>query len=166
MRIRRAGPGDAHAIAALTRSEIERGLPHGWTAPRLARLLPHPDTNAYVLISADGGLGGFSVARFELEKGHLMLHAIAPGLRRQGLGGELLDWQLRAASTAGLRRLSLEVRVDNAHAQRFYRGQGFRVEGRLRRYYAGRDDALRMALEPLGHVSRSSPPADRGSDPG
>ena len=166
MRIRRAGPADARAIAALTRSEIERGLPHGWTAPRLARLLHDPDVNAYALVAAEHGLGGFSLARFGPDKGHLMLHAIAPGLRRQGIGGELLDWQVRAASTAGLRRLSLEVRADNAIAQRFYRHQGFRVEGRLRRYYAGRDDALRMALEPLRHASRSSPPTDRDADSG
>lgn len=153
-------------MAAMTRSEIERGLPHGWTAPRLARLLRDPDVNAYVLVFADSDLGGLSVARFGPDKGHLMLHAIAPGLRRQGIGSELLDWQLRAAGTAGLRRLSIEVRADNMIAQRFYRNHGFRVEGRLRRYYAGRDDALRMALEPLRHASRSSPPTDRDADSG
>ena len=150
MRIRRAGPRDARAFAALARSEIETGLPHRWTAARLTALLGSPDTNAYALVPARGpGIGGFSVARLGLDSGHLILHAIAPGLRRHGFGRELLDWQVRAAVTAGLTALTLEVRAGNADARHFYTTRGFRDECRLPRYYAGREDALRLRLDPL-----------------
>ena len=175
MHIRRARPSDARAFAALARHEIEVGLPHGWTAARVARLLARPDTNAYALVEAtagpgeartraEAGLGGFSIARFDLEHGHLMLHAIAPGLRRRGFGRELLEWQLRAARTAGLTRLSLEVRARDDIARRFYTAFGFRAGARLPRYYAGREDALRMLLEPLpreGRADEARPPSGR-----
>jgi len=158
VRIRRARVTDARAFAALARSEIESGLPHGWTAPRLARLLAHPDTNAYSLVPVHGaGIGGFSVARFGFERGHLMLHAITPGLRRHGFGRSLLEWQVKAAATAGLAHLTLEVRVGNEAARRFYTAHGFRHERLLPRYYAGREDALRLMLEPL--TANGSPPS-------
>ena len=160
MRIRRAGPADARVFAALTRSEIEPGLPHGWTAARLARLLAYPDTNAYALVS-EHGVGGLSVARFGLQRGHLMLHAVAPGLRRRGFGHELLDWQLRAAATAGLESLTLEVRAANDVARRFYAAHGFRAERRLPRYYAGREDAVRMTTAPPIGADGSSPDRTR-----
>ena len=162
MRIRRAITGDARAFAALARSEIETGLPHGWTASRVARLLAAPDTNAYALVPGDGrGVGGFSVARLGFESGHLMLHAIAPGLRRHGFGRELLDWQVRAAITAGVSALTLEVRAGNDAARRFYAARGFQVERRLPRYYAGREDAVRMRLSPLAPDGRQPPPSTR-----
>lgn len=162
MRIRRATTSDAMAFAALARSEIERGLPHGWTATRIARLLAAPDTNAYALVPARGaGVGGFSIARLGFDDGHLMLHAIAPGLRRRGFGRELLDWQLRAAVTAGLVALTLEVRADNAAARRFYRARGFADERRLPLYYAGREDAVRMRLAPLVADGASPPSSAR-----
>ena len=160
--IRRARARDARAFAALARSEIETGLPHGWTAPRIARLLAHPDTNAYALASDRGdGIGGLSIARFGLEHGHLMLHAIAPGLRRHGFGGELLAWQVRAASVAGLTRLTLEVRADNTEARHFYAARGFRDERRLPLYYAGREDGVRLRLEPLVEGGSPPPPSAR-----
>ena len=175
MRIRRAGVGDALAFATLTRREIETGLPHGWTAPRLARLLADENTNAYALVADEvsdetGGARasraptGLSVARFGLERGHLMLHAIGAERRGRGLGRELLRWQIEAATIAGLTRLTLEVRSDNARARRFYERCGFRVARRLPRYYAARVDALRMVLEPL--VASSASPAARSGRPG
>ena len=160
MRIRRARAADARAFAALARSEIEAGLPHGWTASRIARLLARPDTNAYALADTRGpGIGGFSVARLGFEHGHLMLHAIAPGLRRRGFGRALLDWQIRAAVTAGIARLTLEVRLDNAEARRFYAARGFGEDRRLPLYYSGLEDGVRLRLEPLvGDAAPPSPP--------
>jgi len=164
MQIRRARASDAHAFAALARSEIEAGLPHGWTVSRVSRLLARDDTNAYALVDTrGGGVGGLSVARLGLDDGHLILHAIAPGLRRRGFGRALLDWQRRAAVVAGVTRLTLEVRSGNAVARRFYAARGF-AEGRhLALYYSGREDAVRMQLEPL--VARGTePPSSAQND--
>ena len=153
---RRARTGDARAFAALSRSEIERGLPHAWTAPRIARLLARPDTNAYALADARGGIGGFTIASFGATRAHLVLHAVTPGLRRAGFGTLLLDWQVRAGLVAGIESFGLEVRAGDAAAIRFYRASGFEPGERVPGYYAHREDALRMRLAPLRPAGGSS----------
>ena len=146
---RRARPADARAFAALARSEIERGLPAAWTAPRIARLLARADTNAYALADPRGGIGGFSIAAFGATGAHLVLHAVTPGLRRAGFGTLLMDWQIGAGLVAGIESMTLEARADDPVAVGFYRALGFEPGARLVGYYARHEDALRMRLAPL-----------------
>ncbi len=146
---RRARPSDARAFAALSRTEIEHGLPPSWTAPRLARLLAREDVNAYALSDHRGGIGGFSVASFGACTAHLVLHAVTPGLRRAGFGRRLLEWQIAAGLVAGIESFTLEVRAGNAGAIAFYVALGFERQERVERYYASREDALRLRLAPL-----------------
>ena len=89
-----------------------------------------------------------------------MLHATAPGLRRAGFGALLLGWQIEAGLVAGIASMTLEVRAREAGAIAFYRALGFEPGATVRRYYAGREDALRMRLAPLAPPAppRPSPP--------
>lgn len=155
---RRARTTDARAFAALSRLEIERGLPPSWTPRRLARLLARDDANAYALVDARGGIGGFSIASFGASTAHLVLHAVTPGLRRTGFGRLLLDWQVRAGLVAGVESMDLEVRAGNTAAIAFYRSSGFAPGERIRGYYDGREDALRMRLAPLLRVGADDAP--------
>ena len=59
-----------------------------------------------------------------------------------GVGGLLLDALLAHAATLPPKPVSLEVRADNAAAQRLYDRRGFRRTGVRRGYYAGGVDAL------------------------
>ncbi|MFJ2957187.1 ribosomal protein S18-alanine N-acetyltransferase [Streptomyces sp. NPDC087270] len=64
-----------------------------------------------------------------------------------GLGGRLLTELLRAATAAECHEVLLEVRVDNARAQRLYQRFGFEPIGVRRGYYQpGNVDALVMRL--------------------
>jgi ribosomal protein S18 acetylase RimI-like enzyme len=54
---------------------------------------------------------------------------VSPELRGNGIGGALLDDQIRAARAAGLRRAVLDVAVTNPRAQALYERLGFRVTG-------------------------------------
>ena len=47
---------------------------------------------------------------------------------------------------AGIVEVTLELRAGNAVARKFYEHHGFEVVRRVRRYYQGREDALRMCL--------------------
>lgn len=165
--LRRARVQDAHAFSVLCAREIEHGLTHRWTPRRLGRLLERSDTNGYTLVQRahldDGhggartvhGCGGLSIATFADEHAHLVLHAVAPGLRRQGHGRQLLRWQIEAALTAGISSLSLELRAGNTPAYAFYRSMGFELVGRQRGYYDGREDACRLRLTPLRQTDSS-----------
>lgn len=105
-------------------------------------------TNAYIA-EVDGQFAGFSIASLGDVRAHLVLLAVEKSYRNQGVGRELLDWQLSAAQTAGLTDMSLEVRVANNSAQRFYAAAQFRKVRALPKYYSGVEDAIRLRLSPI-----------------
>lgn len=122
--IRRAIRSDAKAIAELSRTEIEHGLQQRWNAVQIAWILQRPETNAYTLLCNEQ-LKGFTIAGFGEAHMHLLLHAVAPSMRRRSLGRQLLQWQIDAAIVAGLAEATLEVRAGNAAAQAFYSCMAF-----------------------------------------
>ena len=56
-----------------------------------------------------------------------------------------MDWLLASAEWAGIRRIDLELRADNAAAQAFYESCGFAATGVKPRYYSGIESALGMS---------------------
>ena len=150
--IRRTRRSDADAVAELSRTEIEHGLAPRWTPARVAHILQRPETNAYTLTCNDR-LSGFTIASFGQERMHLMLHAVAPSLRRRSLGRQLLQWQIDAALVAGIVRATLEVRANNTDAQAFYHSLSFEQYRIVPCYYANREDAVRMHRSPLYQVT-------------
>ncbi len=104
------------------------------------------DTLTVVARDVDGAICGFALMQYGLQDAHLMLLAVVPKYRGQGLGSRLLEWQLECARTAGIQRIHLECRQKNGGAITFYRRHGFAVEESLRGYYQHREDGYRMTL--------------------
>ena len=69
--------------------------------------------------------------------------AVADDERGRGIGENLLIAAEQAARRRGSRALRLEVRCDNAGAQRLYERHGFHPFGMHRAYYADGHDARR-----------------------
>jgi ribosomal protein S18 acetylase RimI-like enzyme len=82
---------------------------------------------SYVLL-ADGQAVGRGVAQGEWYGIYCM--AVAPAVRRRGLGRAVLRTLLAAARRKGARRAYLIVLERNAAARRLYEQEGFRVAGR------------------------------------
>ncbi len=157
-RIRLARAIDACDISLLSRSEIEHGLPWAWRPETVAGAIANPNMNVIVTTAPAGAspafdssdessmqLTGFALVYFGRTHAHVELLAVQRGWRRQGIGRELLDWQVESARTAGIRHLTLEVRKSNAAAQAFYRDCGFEARDTVGGYYNNREDALRMS---------------------
>jgi len=141
--IRLAVAQDAQAIADMSRRDIEHGLGWSWDAPRVLRAIGDRATN--VVVAARGGaLLGFGIMQYAEETAHLSLLAVAPVARHQGLGKRLVGWLEAVARTAGIERLRVEARADNANALSFYQAQGFAELARVQGYYSGRIDAVRL----------------------
>lgn len=141
-----ARPADAAVIADMSRRLIEYGLRWSWTSERISNSIRAANVN--VLTARVGGrTAGFAIMRYGDESAHLDLLAVAPPFRRAGLGRRLVEWLEQCAVTAGIFRVTLEVRAGNRGAQRFYEGMGYRVEARLAGYYQGVEDALRMGRD-------------------
>jgi ribosomal-protein-alanine N-acetyltransferase len=143
MRLRLATPADAEAIARLSRTEIEQGLDWCWTPSRVQQALREPETNV-VLAERGGVLLGFGIMRYRDDRAHLCLLAVVPAQRRRGVGLALLGWLEQVARVAGIRRLGLEARRDNAAALAFYARQGFERVEVVAGLYQGVQDGVRM----------------------
>ncbi len=160
--IRLAEPRDAHAIALMSRDFIEAGLGWKYDAPRVLRAIRDRETLAVVACESAKGAGGaiaaFAIMEFGDERAHLVLLAVRPSHRRQGIGTRLLEWLLDSARTAGLASIHLELRSANDAARRFYRALGFYETVIVPGYYRGGEGRKEGALRML-RVLRAPGPA-------
>ena len=134
---------DAEAISSMSRRFIEAGLEPSWTVGRVERAIQHPDSTV-VTARLGRELAGFAIMQFGDLTAHLNLLAVATGLRRTGIGRALMTWLEDSARVAGTFVISLECRVGNTGALRFYRAIGYRETGVIARYYQGHEDAVRL----------------------
>jgi ribosomal protein S18 acetylase RimI-like enzyme len=141
-----AAPRDAAAIALLSRSLIEAGLPPTWSAERVLCHIKRTDS---VVLTArfQTTLAGFAIMQFGDDRAHLNLLAVDSAHQRRTLGRQLMIWLHESALVAGTFLLSLELRATNKGAQRFYETLGYRPDVMVPGYYQGREDALRMTLD-------------------
>ena len=76
----------------------------------------------------------------------VMMFAVHPQYRRGGVGNQLLTSFIRLARSYGIRYITLEVRVENVAARKFYIRHGFRETDILRSYYRDGGDGIKMNL--------------------
>ena len=138
-----AEPRDAQTIAEMSREHIESGLEWRYHPERIQRAMRHRETTV-LAARARAALAGFAIMEFGDERAHLMLLAVQPLQRRQGIGRALVEWLLESARTAGIASIHLELRAGNEAARRFYRAVGFSETVLVPRYYGGRESAMRM----------------------
>lgn len=142
--IRKMTLDDVPAVGVLEASSFTRP----WTADSFAYLLSRDGCEVWVLDDAEAGVVGYAVLWCVQDQGELANFAVAPALRRSGLGARLLERMLEVARERGVERVYLEVRVSNEAAIRLYRSFGFTEVGRRRQYYDKPvEDALLMAAD-------------------
>jgi [ribosomal protein S18]-alanine N-acetyltransferase len=126
-------------------------------------------TRRYLVAEAPEGDGGRSLVGYGGlaavgGTGDIQTIGVLPSRRRTGLGARLLGELLAAAAEFGCHEVMLEVRVDNAPAQRLYERFGFTRIGLRRGYYQpGNVDALVMRLE--NPAAARTPPAPGPESP-
>jgi [ribosomal protein S18]-alanine N-acetyltransferase len=98
--VRLATPGDVAGIAALSRDQIEHGLPWRWSPERVTRCLRDRNTNVAVA-SEDRRLLGFGIMQYADMEAHLLLFAVNPACRRRRVGTAILGWLEVVASESG-----------------------------------------------------------------
>ena len=102
------------------------------------------------VVDTPGGVAGYSVLSMGAGEAHVLNLCVEQGLRRRGIGRELLLDMLRHARERGIRDAFLEVRRSNKGAITLYHEIGFECVGQRRGYYQaheGREDAMVYRLE-------------------
>ena len=141
--IRIATRDDAPAIAALSRDEIEHGLPWTWREARVRDAIADPDTNV-IVVGPPGAVVAFGVMFHADDDAHLLLFAVHRSQQRQGAGSALLQWLEDAAIAAGAQKIRVEARMDNEAARSFYNERGYHEGVIVRRMYSDRLDGVRL----------------------
>ena len=153
LNIRRAVRSD---LAAMLRIE-KASFADPWTVDSLSTALSLDRMRVLVAEPAEqGGQGGDAargllgyvvalVAGLEAEIADL---AVAPEVRRLGVGRALLQRVLAELGEASVQTVYLEVRESNLAARRLYETHGFDAVGRRRAYYRSPiEDALVLRRE-------------------
>jgi ribosomal-protein-alanine N-acetyltransferase len=76
------------------------------------------------------------------QEARILMLAVDPRYRSCGMGSLLTQEFFRACAKKGVRQISLEVRVSNVGAQRFYQRLGFFSVRRASRYYSDGEDGI------------------------
>ncbi len=140
--IRPASAADAPEVARLER----RCFSDPWSEAGIREMLANPGVVALAATVRDG-IAGYAIARWVADTGEILNLAVAPEHRRRGLARRLLDAELAALASRGVRDVFLEVRESNQAAQSLYQAKGFRLAGMRRAYYRSpSEDAMVFKL--------------------
>jgi ribosomal protein S18 acetylase RimI-like enzyme len=141
--LRRAGPADFDAIAALEAACF--GANDGaFTRRQLRALLKNP--NAFWLLNLDGRAMAcwLKVSNGRARWARLYSLAVHPALRGQGWGKRLLEAGFTWMKQEDLSTCRAEVKADNHTARKLYAACGFHEGVLMHDYYAPGVDGVRL----------------------
>ena len=131
---------DLDRIMAVMDAAFDPAYGEAWSRRQVGDALLLPNT-FYLLAAPHGDLpneseptAGFVLSRGAADEEELLLLAVDPRYRRQGIGGILIERFAAEAGERGAKRLFLEMREGNS-AESLYRRHGFARVGRRRAYY-------------------------------
>lgn len=137
---------DLDAIMQVMGEAFDPAFGEGWTRKQISDALALPNTHYTIARSDDNAhVCGFTLSRHIAGEEELLLIAVSPACRKQGIGTQLLRDFCSLAKARGASELFLEMRDGNIAAA-LYRKAGFEQVGRRRNYYCsgtnGSVDAL------------------------
>jgi ribosomal-protein-alanine N-acetyltransferase len=114
-----------------------------------------------LVLDCGGDTVGYGIMSIAAGEAHLLNICVIKQLRRQGIGGRLLEHMMRLSRGASVERIYLEVRPSNKDAFCLYEAAGFEVLGVREKYYkarGGKEDAVVL----VHHFSDAAavPPAE------
>ena len=134
-------PLDAAHAADVATMETQVMGSDAWNTALVLDELPRIDRVWWAAFSGDElvGYAGGMVVDGDVQ---ILKVAAAPALRRHGIARQLLARVASDVRNLGARTASLEVRVSNTGAHRFYEALGLENIGRRPRYYSDGEDAF------------------------
>ena len=93
-----------------------------------------------MVAESDQAVVGFMVYELHKSKLRILNFAVAPSVRRQGIGSHMIRRLIDKLSQQRRKEIVLEVRETNLDAQLFFRSEGFRAVRVIRSYYEDTDE--------------------------
>ncbi|HXW47714.1 MAG TPA: ribosomal protein S18-alanine N-acetyltransferase [Streptosporangiaceae bacterium] len=134
IRLRAMTSADLRAVMDL---EAALFAEEAWSRDMLTGELAQQPASRYYLVAeeAEGALVGYAGLLAATEQADVLTIAVATSRWGHGIGSQLLAALVSEARRRGCSEMFLEVRADNARAQRLYKWWGFSEIGIRRGYY-------------------------------
>lgn len=115
-----------------------------WTAGMFWSELAEHESRHYLVALGEHAVLGYAGLCTYAAEAYVQTLAVRADRQGNGIGRDLLVALLAEADRRGVTTVALEVRADNATAQRLYLRHGFELVGRRRGYYqpSGADAAV------------------------
>ena len=124
----------------------QQSYPHPWSAAQFMQELHNP-VSTVDLLWVNGQLAGYHCYWLIVGELQILNIATAPGFRRQGVAGKLLEHAFAVCRAQGLAQAWLEVRAGNCAAIALYQRRGFVADVVRKGYYRDGEDALMMVRD-------------------
>ncbi len=134
------------ALMEVMRASFDDEFGEAWSALQLAGTIGLGSSFARQALNAAGNTIGFSLSRAAGPEVELLLIAVRPAERGNGIGRTLIETACLDAVRRGAIDLFLEVRENNAAARGLYTRSGFVDIGRRANYYMGGDGQRYAAI--------------------
>ena len=143
-------------ISQMTADDIEKVIEieaeaygeHHWSKSSFYDEMQNNLAKYYVAKTPDGELVAYAGTWHIIDEGHITTIAVKKSHMRKHIGEALIVKILEDCYTAGIKYLTLEVRVSNAPAIGLYNKYGFNSLGTRKGYYQdNNEDALIMWTE-------------------
>ena len=107
----------------------------------LMKLCSHSTCFGVVSFDADYPVG-FILLQKAVDTADVIELGVRASVRRQGIGRHLLERGLRLANEHGVKRVILDVEVNNKAAYKLYRSAGFELVGKRPNYYQRKKESI------------------------
>ena len=138
----------ADDIEKVVEIEAEAYGEHHWSKSAFYDEMQNNLAKYYVAKTSDGKLVGYAGTWHIIDEGHITTIAVKNAYRRNHIGEAIIIKILEDCYNAGIKYLTLEVRVSNEPAIALYTKYGFNSLGTRKGYYQdNNEDALIMWTE-------------------
>ncbi len=101
--------------------------------------------DGFLVHEMSGEVTGFICGMKEDAKtARVLMLAVHPFYRNQGIGSNLLENFIEVSSSSGANKITLEVRVGNQRTINFYKRRGFQMVSRLDDFYTNGEAGYKM----------------------
>ncbi|MBQ4429306.1 MAG: ribosomal protein S18-alanine N-acetyltransferase [Clostridia bacterium] len=107
-----------------------------WSVESLIGEVVENDVACYYVAECNGRIVGYAGEWVMYDESHMTNIAVIPEFRRSGVATRLILSLMRAASSKGAKRMTLEVREFNFGAQALYASLSFAKVGIRKKYYS------------------------------
>lgn len=122
-----------------------RVFPKPWKLRDFEWEIRHNMLAIYRVGRFEDSIVGYGGLWLTLREAHLTTLAVHPEYRSRGVGTYLLNYFQMLASIKGASLMTLEVRISNERAQRFYSRNGFSIRAIHPNYYSDEDAYIMQA---------------------